>query len=133
MIWRMSYAPEIRRGLNLPWPVEGVDILIAGNSKSALLELEIWSRLLASDAPDRDYRRLLWIPASAAGDLELILPKSELARTEVAVPLPEWAALTEELKSTQSLAAVRTANGTVHMVIGLPNEEAWDEFLGAMP
>jgi hypothetical protein len=133
MIWRMSYTPEVRRGLNLPWPAEGVDVLIAGSSKEALLELEIWSRLLASDAPGRDYRRLMWIPASFERDLELILPRSELSRTEVVKPLPEWTSLAEELKSGQGLAAVRTADGTVDIFIGLPNEEAWDEFLGAMP
>ncbi|MBS1721050.1 MAG: hypothetical protein JST35_11440 [Armatimonadetes bacterium] len=133
MIWRKSYTPEVRRGLILPWPVEGVDVFIAGSSKEALLELEIWSRLLASDAPGRDYRRLMWIPASFERDLELVLPRSELSRTVVVEPLPEWTSLAQELKPGQGLAAVQTADGTVHIVIGLPNEEAWDEFLGAMP
>ena len=137
MVWRVPYVPECRSDVELPaftpTDLEGAPqplpgIFFGAVSVRAFRELGLWQKLAASEA--LDYRLLLAIPPSELDLIPQLFPPSQrplIMLSESAI----WQAWRGDGEETKSFGVIVRDGRAKFVVLGLPTEEVWDEFLAA--
>ena len=141
MLWRPTYETRIRRGLALPrlegrtldgsetaTPTHGA--FIGAFDPRAGAELGIWRRLLeeAGVSALTVFVRTAWTPRESRA-LALATAPAQHPWTLLAEdPDGVWASVVESDRLERSFAAVVRAGVVDPLMVGLPTEEAWDEF-----
>ena len=137
MVWRVPYVPECRSGVELPavaltdldeavQPLPG--IFFGAVSVRAFRELGLWQKLAASEA--LDYRLLLAIPPNEHALISQLFPPSQrslILLSESAI----WQAWRGDSEETKTFGVIVRDGRAKFVVLGLPTEEVWDEFLAA--
>jgi hypothetical protein len=137
LVWRVPYVPECRADLELPavaitdldgaaQPLPG--IFFGAVSIRAFRELGLWQKLAASEA--LDYRLLLAIPHTEHALISQLFPPSKrsLILLSESATWQAWRGGGEESKS---FGVVVSGGRAKFVVVGLPTEEVWDEFLAS--
>lgn len=107
-------------------PLPGV--FFGAVSVRAFRELALWQKLAASEA--LDYRLLLAIPTSELELIPQLFPPSQRSLILLGEPIG-WQAWRGKSEETKSFGVVVREGMAKLVVLGLPTEEVWDEFLAA--
>ena len=141
MLWRPTYETRIRRGLALP-RLEGLTLdggetatptsgsLLGAFDPRASAELGVWRRLLdeAELTAFTVFVRPAWTPRERRA-LALATAPGQHSRTLlVEDPSGSWASVIETDRPERAFAAVVRDGTAEPLMVGLPTEEAWDEF-----
>lgn len=143
MLWKPTYETRVLRNVTLPRlegrtldgqdgaaPVEGVMLGAFGPFASA--ELGVWRRLLQEAAPDRRVPTVLVRAAWSERErrtLATATPPSQQPWSLLANdPEGAWSAAVGPDRAERAFAAVIRGSVAALLMVGLPTEDAWDEF-----
>lgn len=142
MLWRTSYTTKALRGLDLP-PISGISLgreaghfptdgVLLGAFGPLVTELGIWRRLLADAYPDLRVPTLLiqtvWPNRERRAQEQGTPPALQDLTFLVEDPLGSWREKIGDIRADQSFGAVVRQGNAGLLMVGLPTEEAWDEF-----
>ena len=143
MLWRPTYETRVLRGVALPRlagrtldgqsgaaPGEGATLGAFG--PLAFAELGVWRRLLEEADPERPVPTVLvraaWTERERRA-LDVATPPAQRPWTLLADdPTGAWAAAVEPDRAERAFGAVVRGGQAVLLMVGLPTEDAWDEF-----
>lgn len=103
-------------------------IFFGGVSVRAFRELGLWQKLAASEA--LDYRLLLAIPPDELELIPQLFPPSQRSLILLG-DSASWQKWRGDGEETKSFGVVVREGKAKFVVLGLPTEEVWDEFLAA--
>ncbi len=145
MLWRPTYETRIRRGFALP-RLEGLTLdggeaatpttgaLLGAFDPRAGAELGVWRRLLdeAGLSAFTVFVRPAWTPRERRALALATAPAQHPWTLLVEDPGESWASVIETDRPERAFAAVLHEEVTEPLMVGLPTEEAWDEFKEAI-
>jgi hypothetical protein len=135
VIWRESYSTRVIEcpvlpslaGRNLSahsWSLLPGGSLVGGFSPEALVQMEIWCRLIGDRAVSV-LLRSAWRHADFA-EIQSLVPKSRWNRTVLGEPDIAWRELIAPDSEGRAFAAINTSPAL--LMVGPPTEEAWERF-----
>lgn len=131
MLWRESYRPRVFEGQALPDGV-GDGILIGAFDLLAQREIGIWLRLIAEAFPALRPDVLLISPTWSAKQRKVAaatFPPSLLGSLRfLEDPEEQWRAAIQPDRPERSFAAIVREGVADLLMVGVPTEEAWDDF-----
>ena len=143
MLWRPTYETRILRAASLPpltgftldhqdgsTPVEGP--VIGAFAPLASAELGIWRRLLQEAFPERSVPTVLIRPAWTERDRRTIADGTPPALHSITLlandPGETWSNEIHPDRPERSFGLIMSAGIPKLLMVGLPTEDAWDEF-----
>lgn len=147
MLWKPAYETRVLRSVPLPrlvgrtldsqdgaGPVEGVMLGAFGPFASA--ELGVWRRLLNDAFPARPIPtvlvRALWSERERRTIATATPPKDQAWTLLANDPENAWSALVAPDRAERAFAAVVRDGMAELLMVGMPTEEAWDEFVAEL-